>query len=102
MTQQTEQRTVYVGSLWHQNCDPFMSVVGFDANKVEAKLEELAQEEFNRCTDQDAAGDLVFEDDIMGGGVFPEPLFRLVDFIEDSNRLDEYMADLESDGIAII
>ncbi len=99
MAQDTQERTIYVGSLWHQDCDPFIGVVGFDPGKVETKLAELAQEEYDRC--MDVPDDEQDEINIMGSGVLAEQWYSLSLFI-DIDRRDEILTDLESEDIAII
>ncbi len=106
MAQQTEQRTIYVGSLWHQDCDPFIGVVGFDAIKVSIKLSELALEEEERCND--GPNDERDEINVMSSGVFAEAILVNDDaspyFLPNFGTSEYYEAldDLERDGIAII
>ena len=102
MAQDTEQRTIYVGSLWHQHCDAFVTVIGHDAVKVEAKLVELEIEEYTRC--MDVPDDERTEINIMSSGVGGEKpdMLQTLLFHLGSGEYADAIGDLESDGIAII
>jgi hypothetical protein len=80
----------YVGSLWHQHCDAFATVVGTRQEIVERELDRLATDEFNYCADIEAG----HEDDIMTGGVFETD--TVDNYVDD---VEECLADLAEHGI---
>jgi hypothetical protein len=90
---------IYVGALWHQYCDPFIGVVGFDKAEVEAKLDALAQEELDRVTDvpDDEMPDVA----IMSSGVHAESYDRLEDFVCDQHSLADAQDVLRQSGVWI-
>lgn len=45
------EKTLYVVTLFWRDCDPFISVAGFDQKTVKAKSDELADEELERATE---------------------------------------------------
>jgi hypothetical protein len=51
-----ETRVLYVGSLFWRDCDPILSVAGFDHNAVSHKLAELAKDELDEAVDADMSG----------------------------------------------
>lgn len=69
-------KQVYVGALWHQDCDPFCYVVAKDAATCERVLQECSKEEFQLMVDS-ADDEFPYEDDIMTGGVFFEGKYEL-------------------------
>ena len=69
----TQQPTIYVGSLWHQDCDAFATVMGFNEEQVNDVLNGLAGDEAARCADQDEVDVDDWDDDIMANGVSVEP-----------------------------
>jgi hypothetical protein len=99
---QEQECTIYVGSLWHEHCDPFVTVIGFDNAEVLVKLDDLTMEEFDRvCLDipEDEQDSI----NLMSGGVHAESYADLDDFpwgpgIDDELARDE----LESDGITVV
>ena len=93
----TDTRTVYVGSLWHRDCDPFATVIGFDAAEVGDKLRELDWEEYNRCLWESAD-----EVNIMTGGVHAEPFKDIADLDAILGLADEARDELETDGITVV
>ncbi len=104
----TKQTVLYVGSLWHRDCDAFATVIGTDENAVENKLEELEVEETERLEDacdhvdmdeERANGPRECEDcdiDICSSGVFAEDNFTVSGL--DQSQLDE----LNESGIVVI
>ena len=88
----------YVGSLWHFDCDPFVTVVGTDPVQVSAKLAELSQEETDYISSNSEEEANYDGSDIMTGGIFAESNYH--DFVE-PDRLDEAESDLEESGIFI-
>ena len=95
--------TFWVGSLWHQYNDPFVTVIATTQEAAQAKLDELENDEFELMKDQAAWSEEdpeEVESDIMTGGLFPESLEDVQQMIEmtDSTKVH----DLEEDGIAVI
>ena len=89
---------LYVGSLWHQDCDPFVSVIATTKEKAENVLDELAEEEYKEMQGSADEGEEV-TDDIMTGGVFAE--YRLDDFLPPNPEPDK-LGDLLSQGYCIL
>ena len=46
-------RVLFVGSLYWRDCDPLLSVAGFNETAVSDKLAELAKEELEEAVDRD-------------------------------------------------
>ena len=102
-----ENQPVFVGSLWWRDCDPILTVVGCDRERVEKELDRLAAEELEEAVDQEAVNaqaDIDSEDEaniranlegeLMTGGVFAESL--------DSLGLEaENLRELETDGLTV-
>ena len=97
MTRQVIQHTIYVGSLWHRDCDAFATVIGFEKANVQSRLDELAQEEYDRC--MDVPDDEQTEVNIMTGGVFEETFEDIMDLGFDAD-IDTY--ELETEGLTVI
>ena len=90
---------VYVGSLWHQYCDPFVTIA--------AKIEVVAQRELDAAAKTEWADmDVVFECDIhllideckckpeydiMTGGIFKE-------LVAGTSLTTKELAEIEADG----
>lgn len=101
----TEASTVYVGALWHYNCDPFIRVMAVSRERAQSALDAAAESEAQwmhdgadeeDCDAPDAkSDDCHCGDDIMTGGIFPETLaaFPLTE--------EEYR-DLSRDGYAYL
>ncbi len=83
----TDTRTVYAGSLWHRDCDRFVTVVALDEQTAMDKLAELARDEISRLSMQGKS-------DICSAGVFDR---SIPCWLSDAAR-DE----LETDGITVI
>jgi hypothetical protein len=116
---QTAHRTLFVGSLWHENCDPFLGVVATSRETCESVLREMAAEFHARWYCEDVDGPDCWdppsvdmhqcheddircsEDDIRWSGVhgLTGPLSQ---FVEDESRLDEYEDDLAERGYAFV
>lgn len=92
---------LYVGSLWHQNCDPFISVVATKASVCEKNLRWLADEEYQRMLDEAPEDEEGPEDDIMSGGVFVETVDTLHNIVCDGHAMEEVIQDLEEQGYFI-
>ena len=92
--------TLYVGSLWHQDCDPFVSVVGFDESEVEAKLDGLQQEEYRRIANE-ADDTAENEINIMSSGVYAELSAFVIDNMMDGKDMTTYQ-ELLRDGIVVV
>ncbi len=45
------EKTLYVVTLFWRDCDPFLSVAGFDSNRVQSKADELADDEIETAVD---------------------------------------------------
>lgn len=89
-TAQTAQ-TVYVGSLWYSDCDPFATIVATDYATAKALLAQESEDEAERTADDDGLGEDSTYSDIMTGGVFAESLDTL-------NLSESELADLSVDG----
>ena len=63
----------YVGSLWYENCDPFIGVVATSRKVAEEKLEFLVQEEISNILDSTPEDELIGDMEIYTSGVFEEP-----------------------------
>ena len=59
----------YAGSLWHESCDPFLTVVAIRAHKAETLLDRATKEELDEVRDSTPEDKELPEDDIMTGGV---------------------------------
>ena len=103
-----ESRTLYVETLFWRNCDPFLSVAGFDHKTVKARASELAKDELDEAVDQELvnADDDTNEADVRdnletelcssGVNQFTYPTDA------ESLGLDsEHLQELEQDGITV-
>lgn len=71
---------VYVGALWHSDCDPFCCVVAKEKITCEMKLQEHAEYEWGLMLDY-ADGEYPL-DDIVTGGVSFEKKYELDDELQ--------------------
>lgn len=74
-----EDTEVWIGSLWHRDCDPFVTVIGLQHDDVQRALRREKQEEIERILyeDCDETCDQDCEEhmpDIMSGAIFLERL----------------------------
>ena len=105
-----ENRTLYVVTLFWRDCDPFISVVGFDSSAVNTKAQELAKDEIERAIDDEIAAEAEdgnitedearanLESDLCSTGLnqftYPADL--------DTLGIDaEHVTELEQDGITV-
>lgn len=65
-------KSYFVGSLWHQDSDPFATVVARSRVKADSVLEKLAEAEWENMLSITEEGEEEPEDDIMTSGVFKE------------------------------
>lgn len=96
----TTTKTIYVGSLWHEFCDPFVTVAGYDEDTVQAKLDELAEDEWQVLLEHGAEAGVPEDevgDTIRTGGIFPEA--SLDDFLLEEK--ERRLAELAEDGIVV-
>jgi hypothetical protein len=84
----------YIGSLWHQFNDPFVTVVGYNEAEVKQRLDEAAEDQWNYVLDSYEEGDEP-EYDIMTSGVMLE--FDIGKFL-----LTEDLEDLEADHLITV
>ncbi len=94
----TTDRIVWVRSLWHRDCDPFVTIVALDDDTCTRQIDACADEEWDRMREDftcpecgeygepvnddglftcDAHGEHSLDDDIMTGGQFTETLASL-------------------------
>ena len=92
-------KTFYVGSLWHSDCDPFLSVLGTSAQIVEERLQEQMDEEFKKCSD--VPEDESSEISICSSGAFRELIHNLPNFVCEQHQVEEVEKALESIGYFI-
>jgi hypothetical protein len=104
------EKTLYVVSLFWRNCDPFLSVAGFDQKTVKSKADELANEELDRATEEnleasdnpeaidesDVRSNL--ESDLCSTGV---NRFEYPADVETLGLDPEHVHELEQDGITV-
>ena len=92
----TQETQVWGTSLYWRDCDPFVSVVGFNKEDIEIKARELAEDELKRVLDELPSGE---ENDLVlcGGQVFE---YRVKDFILPSDH--EHLRELAEDGITVV
>ena len=76
------ERKAWTGALWHQYCDAFIGVVATTKFEAERQLDSAAEEEYERCVDQETMDDIEYEDDICSSGVF----FDTVELTEEENE----------------
>ena len=91
----TQETQVWATSLYWQDCDPFVSVVGFNKKNVERMARELAEDEQERMLNELLPGE---EDPVLCGGQVFE--YRVKDFILPSDR--EHLRELAEDGITVV
>jgi len=80
--------TVYVGSLWHSDCDPFVTVVARDSDTARRLLQEWADEEYNNMVSDTPENEPDPEDDTCTGGIFAENLDTLNLSLSQRTELD--------------
>ena len=102
---------LYIGSLWHEHCDPFVTIIATSQEDCKTMLDGQADDAFNKLCDDDAAGQHSFEcsgeidregmcnkcnhqveDTVRTGGVFEEKTSSV-------ELSQEQIADLETDGV---
>lgn len=91
----TPDTRVYASSLWWEDSDPFISVVGFNREQVAQEIDRIADDERKRA---DEDGDELEQNTrLCSGGVHD---YAVSDFISahDTEHLDE----LREDGITIV
>lgn len=105
-----ESRTLYVVTLNWRDCDPLISVVGFEFSSVDAKAVELAKEELDRAVDDEITGSDNPEDanesdirerlesDLCSTGVCR---FRFPEDVEDLGLDAEHVQELEEHQITV-
>jgi len=84
---------IFASSLYWHDCDPFISVVGFNRGEVQARLDEIAVEEMDREKEEDLDGDTY----LCGGEVLE---YSVSDFISPSDT--EHLRELAEDGITVL
>ena len=105
----TAERIVWMRSLWHRDCDPFVTIVALDGDTCTRQIDACGDEEWERMRedfpcpecgefgepgDDDAQficnvhGEHTLDDDIMTGGQFNEPLANLELTPEQTHELD--------------
>lgn len=89
---------VYVGSLWHGDCDPFATVVANDYATCKAKLDEMSAEEYSRSIDDEPD----YRDDITTSGVFQETLYTDWGVFALPSQVEEILNRLATDGYYIL
>ena len=92
-------RIFYVGSLRHQDCDVFVTVVGYSRKKVDTTLYALADEEYESMKDQwqdDVEDDV--ENDIIASGTSEEN-DNIEAFLTEDTEM--HLAELEECGITV-
>lgn len=92
----TEPTEAYVGSLWHQHCDPFVTVIGYNEREVKAKLDELEEEEESQILD---GTDDEINVNIMTGGVTLE--FDISDYLPPGTDGEAALADLQTEHLTV-
>ena len=104
---QKTPRTLYVVTFNWRDCDPFISVAGFDFSAVDAKACELAKDELEEAVDQELVNDddsneedvrSRLESDLCSTGVCR---FEYPAHIDDLGLDAEHVHELEQDGIAV-
>ena len=103
---------VYIGSLWHQDCEPFVTVVARTEKQAQEALGSAADDEYDHCLDdcdceECEHGDSVCDCEectdcdpqIMTGGVFQETSIR--DYV-DRGDLPEVIAALRAREVAYV
>ena len=103
---------VYIGSLWHQDCDPFVTVVARTTAQVQEALGRAADDEYDRCLEDCDCDECEHEDNvcdceecadceinIMTGGVFSETSIR--DYVNRGD-LPEVIAALRAREVAYV
>ena len=79
--------TVYVSSLWYQDCDPFVTVIGNSKETVQYVVDGLAQHRGRHK--------------VHTGGVFAESMDTLQGFVCEHHSLAQVVDALESDGLFV-
>ena len=97
LREESTYMAIYVGSLWHEYCDPFVTVVGYNKKQVQTKLYELAEAEYELVMDQDDESSI--ECNILTGGIFKESPEFLENLLVDEAEFRRN--ELERDGITV-
>lgn len=106
------ERVVYTRSLWHRDCDPFLTIVALDAETANRQMDACADDEWSRNVEDfacpeccefgepvsiddglfvcDVHGEHQIEDTIMTGGLFSESLDALELTREQRMELSEH------------
>lgn len=94
---------IWVGSLWHQSRDAFVAVYGTDAEEVESRLFERADEEFRRmiddfsCAEHPDSCECEPENDILMGKIFSETWGFTAEQLS-----SEELAELLENGLVVV
>ena len=100
--------TVYIGSLWHRDCDPFVTVIARTAEQVEQALEEYERNLDSDCEcghdehqdeECDVDGCECYVECIVTGEVSAETSIRSY---VDGYQLSEVIEVLRQRGVAYI
>ena len=97
LREESTYMAIYFGSLWHEYCAPFVTVVGYNKKQVQTKLYELAEAEYELMMDQDDERSI--ECNILTGGISK----KSPEFLEDLLAHEEEFRrnELERDGITV-
>ena len=102
---------IYIGSLYHEYCDPFLGVIGLDENKVEKTLKELADQEYSTmrveflCPEHESNRcDCTPNDDICTTDIFEESLDNIHQFMDfyPPQMVEQLLAELHQHGYIVI
>lgn len=88
--------TVWATSLYWRDCDPFISVIGFNRVKVERRAQEIATQEIADAQDGLEDGEYL-QDVLCGGKAFQ---YSVSDFIPETDL--EHLRELAEDGLTVL
>ena len=83
-------KVVYIGSLWHEFCEPFATVLATTAEAAEAKLIEVANEEAEQTPDE-----------TLTSGIFSAATVGLLAYVCESHDLEEVVDSLLETGVFV-
>ena len=93
-------KSIYVGSIWWENCDPFIGVIATSYQKAEEKLAGLVRDEYLQYNSGLEEGEEGLAK-IMSSGVFAEQFSDLDMFVCPNHCVEEVVDALETEGVFV-